>query len=210
VEFSGYQGTVEEMVVTPVEAATGAIGTVTEVTAGTEPVDGSFTLSFNGTMSVDMPYDVASSELKAALDDLPGVGTVSVSTRIANPTGGDGGYVWTVTFDATAGILPRLYPTAGRLTPLSSHVSIAVTQAKAGSDSVLVYDGTGVSDVRTATVSNLISDMTYAFKVAPINSIGDGVLSAPSLTVVTSSGASATYTTASGSSLVTGITYAVD
>jgi hypothetical protein len=75
---------------------------------------------------------------------------------------------------------------------------------------MLVYDGTGVPDVRTTTVSGLISDMTYAFKVAPINSLGEGILSDASNTVVTTSGAAATYTTASGSSLSTGITYKVD
>ena len=207
VTFTGYDGTLDNMVVSPASAATAAVATVTKVTTGTEVIGGSFTLSFNDTMSVDMPYDVSATEMKAALDDLPGVGTVSVS-RATN--GARGGYSWTVTFDATAGNLPLLYATAGRLTPLDSNVAIAVSQQKAGSDSVLVYDGTGISDVRTATINGLISDMTYAFKVAPINSIGDGVLSAASVTVVTSSGASATYTTASGSSLVTGITYNVD
>jgi hypothetical protein len=85
-------------------------------------------------------------------------------------------------------------------------VGISVSELVAGSDAVLVYDGTGVSDVRSTTVAGLVTDMTYAFKVAAINAVGEGVLSGPSTTVVASSGASATYTTAVGSSLSVGIT----
>jgi hypothetical protein len=46
--------------------------------------------------------------------------------------------------------------------------------------------------------------------VAPINALGEGVLSAATVTVVASSGASPLYTTANGSSLYQGITYSVD
>ena len=52
--------------------------------------------------------------------------------------------------------------------------------------------------------------MTYSFKVAPINALGEGVLSKATTTVVASSGASPVYTMARGSSLETGITYDVD
>lgn len=52
--------------------------------------------------------------------------------------------------------------------------------------------------------------MSYSFKIAPINALGDGVLSAPSTTVIATSGSSAAYTTASGSSLSVGITNQVD
>ena len=54
---------------------------------------------------------------------------------------------------------------------------------QAGSDAVLVYDGTGVPDVRAATIENLVPDMSYSFKVAPLTAIGDGVLSGASTTV---------------------------
>jgi hypothetical protein len=177
----------------------------------TNPVRGSFTLSYNGVMSIDMPYDVSAEEMKVCLEDLPGVWHVSV-TREDNLINGEdrGAYQWVIVFNAAAGDLPMLYATPGRLTPLSSHVSITVTEEQAGSDALLVYDGTGIPDVRTATVSNLVPDMSYSFKVAPLNAIGDGVLSGASTTVISTSGSSAAYTTASGSALSIGITDDVD
>ena len=51
---------------------------------------------------------------------------------------------------------------------------------------------------------------TYSFKVAPLNALGRGVLSEAMDTIVATSGSSATYTTVTGSSLVTGITDDVD
>jgi hypothetical protein len=168
-----YDGDVDDLIFSPDTTATaaGATASTTTVTQGTEVIDGTFTLSYNGTATVDMPFNVTSTEMKSCLDDLPGVGTVTVS-RSDNGAPHRNAYVWTVTFDATAGNLDLLYPTAGRLTPLASNVAIAVTQQTAGSDVLLIYDGTGVSDVRTTTVTGLVSDMTYAFKVAPINALG--------------------------------------
>jgi hypothetical protein len=195
VQYDTYDGPVEKIVATPAVAATGATSLTTTTQVGTSVIGGTFSLSFNGTRSVDMVYNVAPGEMKTCLEDLPGVGTVSVTRNSVTDGSGNNrnAFTWTVTFDATSGNLPLIYPTPGRLTPLSSNVGITVAQKKAGSDSIIVYDGTGVSDLRTVTVSNLISDMTYAFKSVPINALGDGILSAPSVTVVTSSGASASY-----------------
>jgi hypothetical protein len=81
------------------------------------------------------------------------------------------------------------------LSPISSGASISVSLSVAGSDSLLVYDGSRNPNVRSVTISNLTPDMTYAFKVAPINPLGEGILSAPSLTVVATYGASASSTT---------------
>ena len=53
-----------------------------------------------------------------------------------------------------------------------------------------------VSQVRSYTVSNLNSDMTFAFKVLPYNFLGKGILSAPTVTTIPRSGASPIYTTA--------------
>lgn len=185
--------------------------TVTEVVAGTEAIGGSFTLSFNGTRTIDMPYNVAADEMKACLEDLPGVGTVTVKRSFSYINGLDrGAYSWTVYFNSAAGNLPLLYATAGRLTPLTSQVSISVVEITPGSTGFLVYDGTAVPDVRSITVPSLISDMTYAFQVVPLNALGQGVLSSPSETVVATSGASASYTTVSGSSLIQGITGVVN
>jgi hypothetical protein len=175
------------------------------------PISGSFTLSYNGSMSIDMPYDVSAEEMKVCLEDLPGVWYVTVERKEVLFGGDDRvGYQWLVTFDAAAGDLPMLYATPGRLEHLSSGVSIEVTEEQAGSDAVLVYDGTGIPDVRAATIENLVPDMSYSFKVAPLSAIGDGVLSGASTTVISTSGASPAHTTASGSSLSIGITDDVD
>ena len=45
-------------------------------------------------------------------------------------------------------------------------------------------------------MSNLNSDMTFAFKVLPYNFLGKGILSAPTVTTIPRSGASPIYTTA--------------
>jgi hypothetical protein len=71
VTFTGYDGTLDNMIVSPAASATAATVEVSKVDAGTEAIGGSFTLSFNDTMSVDMAYDVSATEMKAALDDLP-------------------------------------------------------------------------------------------------------------------------------------------
>ena len=221
VTFSGYDGPVP-LIVVDISNLLNSLGvaeniadanhqvtySVTSIQEGSQAISGSFTLSFNHSRTVDVPYDVSAADLKAALEDLPGIGIVSV-TRV-NGTVGRGDYTWFITFETLAGDLPLMYATAGRLSPLSSHASITVTEVTAGSISTLVYDGTGIPDVRSVTISNLISDMTYAFKVTPINAIGEGVLSGASTTVAATSGASAVYTTVSGSAVVKGITGDVD
>jgi len=172
------------------------------------PISGDFSLSFNGTRTIDLPFDVSEKNMKAALEDLPGVREVTI-TRTNNEIS-DNSYVWTVTFEGSPGDLPMLYATPGRLNPVSKNVKITVQQLRAGSDSLLVYDGTGIPEVRSVTISNLVPDMTYAFKVAPVTALGEGVLSQASTTVAASSGANAAYSTASGTSLSTGITYRVN
>ena len=178
---------------------------------GTAVIGGSFALSFLGNMTVDLPYNVTAAEMKYALEDLPSINSVTV-TRSYNLINGTDrhAYTWVVTFDGTPGNLPLLYASAGRLTPLESHVKIAVKELVAGTPCSLIYDGTGIPEIRYNTVGGLIPDMTYAFAAQPINALGDGIISSASATVVATSGASATYTTASGSSLNLGITANID
>jgi hypothetical protein len=92
----------------------------------------------------------------------------------------------------------------------SSVIPVTKEELVAGTEAQMVYDGTGIPDVRAMTFSNLVPDNTYSFKVAPLNALGRGVLSEAMDTIVATSGSSATYTTVTGSSLVTGITDDVD
>lgn len=114
-----------------------------------------------------------------------------------------------ITFNSLAGALPLLYATAGLLTP-PTVASISVQELQPGTNAILVYDGSNVPEIRAVRIPNLSRDTTYAFKVVPLNWLGDGILSGATITVVTAGGASAAYTTASGSSLVKGITYGID
>lgn len=83
--------------------------------------------------------------MKASLEDLPGIPFVSVTRENNFINGADrGAYKWIITFED----LPMLYATPGRLTPLSSDVTISVTEQQPGSAASLVYDGTGIPDVR--------------------------------------------------------------
>ena len=149
--------------------------------------------------------------MKIALQDLPGVGVVSVN-RAPVLIGGQNrsAYSWTVTFESLPGDLPMIVAHTGRLTPLSSNAAMTVTELITGSTASLVFDGRSTPEVRSKVINGLSADTTYAFKVLPFNSLGAGILSGATPTVIPRSGASAAYTTAMGSSLQSGIAYRVD
>eukprot|EP01036_Dinobryon_divergens_P022354 gene22354-30602_t len=178
---------------------------------GTDVIGGSFSLSYMGNMTLDLPYDVSAEEMKYALEDLPMINSVTVS-RAFNYINGLNrhAYTWTITFDGTPGNLPLIYASAGRLTPLNSNVKISVTEIVSGTPVAMIYDGTGVPEIRYTTAAGLTPSMTYAFAVQPMNALGDGIIGAVSTTVVATSGSAATYTTAAGSSLSLGITANID
>jgi hypothetical protein len=166
---------------------------------------GTFAISFNDSMTVDLPFDVSSADLTIALEDLPGVGVVTV----VRTAGSLGATTWAVTFESLAGSLPLMVAHFGRLTPTLSLATITITKL-AGSSAFLVYDGKFIPQVRSQAITGLFSNLNYAFKVLPYNSLGEGVLSMATTTVTPRSGASAAFTTASGSSLISGIAYRVD
>ena len=53
----------------------------------TGQIDGTFALSWQGSMTVDLPYNATAFTMKTALEDLPEVGIVTVS-RSLNTTHG--------------------------------------------------------------------------------------------------------------------------
>ena len=210
VTFNNTAGPVDPLVIT-VTTPLGASAAVTTTQAGTEPMDGSFTLSFNGSSTIDMPSDVSAADMKACLEDLPGVGTVTV-VRSANYIAGldRGAYSWAISFTSLAGDLPLLVATSGRLTPSTSGATISVVEVTTGTTAYLLHDGTGIPDVRSVVVPSVIPGAFYSFQVMPLNALGLGVLSEASAPVMAASGASAAQTTTSGSSLAKGITAVVD
>ncbi|KAL9189871.1 hypothetical protein ACHAXT_009546 [Thalassiosira profunda] len=155
-------------------------------------VSGTFTLSFRGHETTDIAVDASADAVKAALENLPSINLLHVES-IA-----DG---WSVAFLSEAGDLPLIQATSGRL---SDGAKVVVAEATKGDPATLVYESDSPG-IRTFEALNLTPDTGYAFKVAPVNAIGDGILSAASVVTVARAGASASKTTASGSALSRGI-----
>ena len=110
---------------------------------------------------------------------------------------------WRIAFLSEPGDLPSLEVTSGRLTG-PDDANILIDEFIKGDAAKLIFDSSDPS-LRHFTVTELTADALYAFKVAATNSVGEGVLSAASVTVSARAGASALHTTASGSALAKGI-----
>eukprot|EP00804_Cyclotella_cryptica_P021433 CCRYP_005783-RA/>CCRYP_005783-RA protein AED:0.00 eAED:0.00 QI:831/1/1/1/1/1/3/2372/6166 len=158
-------------------------------------VTGTFTLSFRGYETADISVDATSNAVKMALQNLPTINFVNVESLYNG---------WSITFLSEAGDLPLMEATSGRLMGDPS-AKVEVAEATKGDPADLIYDGSETPSVLSFEASDLVTDLGYAFKVAPVNSIGDGILSAASTVAVARSGASASRTTASGSALFSGI-----
>ena len=77
------------------------------------PVGGTFTLSFAGSTTEPIRYDASASTVKANLEALPSVGTVTVYRT--GPVG-NGQYEWTVIFRTERGNLAMMVPNGAGLT----------------------------------------------------------------------------------------------
>ncbi|KAL7532002.1 hypothetical protein ACHAXR_005653, partial [Thalassiosira sp. AJA248-18] len=109
---------------------------------------------------------------------------------------------WSVTFLSEAGDLPLIQATSGRLL---GDAKVVVMEMTKGDPATLVYDGSENPGQRTFEALDLTPDSGYAFKVAPVNAVGDGILSSASIVTVARAGASASKTTATGGALSRGI-----
>ena len=79
------------------------------------PVGGSYTLTFAGSKTADIAYDASAATVKASLEALPSLGTVTVYR--SGPVG-NGQYTWTVIFRTERGNLAMLVPNGAKLTGL--------------------------------------------------------------------------------------------
>ena len=156
-------------------------------------MSGKFTAFFRGYETSDIAVDATAEAVKAALENLPSIYFLHVEAI------SDG---WTVAFLSEAGDLPLIRATSGRL---SNDAKVVVTEVTKGDPATLIYDGSESPGRRTFEALDLTSDSGYAFKVAPVNAIGDGILSSASIVTVARAGASASKTTANGSALSRGI-----
>eukprot|EP00970_Alexandrium_tamarense_P002964 scaffold427_cov103-Alexandrium_tamarense.AAC.19 len=157
---------------------------------------GSFTASFKGYETSDIPVNASSEMVQTALENLPSINVVNVESTLNG---------WSVTFLSEAGDLPLMEVTSGRLLSEDANAKVLVTEVVKGDSATLVYDGSEAPATLTFEALDLTPDVGYAFRVAPINSVGEGVLSASSIVTVARSGASASKTTATGSALSRGI-----
>ena len=163
-------------------------------------VGGTFTLSFRGHETASISADATADDVKYDLQNLDSINVVAVEELAVGESG------WRVSFLSEPGDLHLMQATSGRLvTPNGASAKIIVEEHVKGDAATLVYDGTDQPSVRTFTASNLFPDARYAYKVAPINAVGQGVLSLATTTTVARAGASAQQTTASGGALVAGM-----
>jgi len=213
VTFTGYIGPVSPIVVDitrlgKISAALVPAASVTRIVKGTEPLQGTFTLSFRGYETVPLAYNISAQEMARQLMNLRSIGLVTVSRNISDPDGdlqNWGAYKWYVTFWSELGNLESLYATPGRLTGGNPMIQVTPVKPQAGSTTQIVYDGFQEPNIRQITVQGLTSGQSYAFKVLPFNAIGAGVASGATATIIAHDGASATQTTAKGGALSTGI-----
>jgi hypothetical protein len=112
--------------------------------------DSSHALSIYKRKKVEVDYDIDAYDLDAALESLPGVGTVDVSRT--GPDNQDG-YVWTITFTSLNG--PFFCPdySSASVTPTTTSPCL-VSQMRRGT-STLLLPGTSTPSVSTAFHSNL-------------------------------------------------------
>ena len=170
--------------------------TVTTLQDGISSIGGDFRLSFQGEETENIPFDASDDTLKATLEALTNIGRVSVTSQDLTVTGTKS---WSVEFLTNSGNLPLLVPIFGRLT--GSQTRLFVEKAQQGSESTLVYDGVKNPTSRRLLTSDLNDGTAYAYRVAAINVVGEGVLSPATPVVIARDGASPAFTTASGSSL---------
>eukprot|EP00957_Ditylum_brightwellii_P123462 9413241-Ditylum_brightwellii.AAC.1 len=162
---------------------------------GSTAVTGTFTASFRGHETGHIPVNASSFHFKHELENLPSINALNVNLIMNG---------WSITFLSEAGDLPLIEVTAGRLTG-ALDAKISVLERTKGDHATLIYDGSQDPSLRKFTLTNLIADARYAFKVAPVNAVGDGILSLASITTIARAGASPSQTTASGGALSRGI-----
>ena len=161
-----------------------------------DSIGGVFTVLFRGEESSPISVDASALDMKYALENLDSINALSVQ-KIQE-------LWWRVTFLSEPGNLPLFKTKSGRLVG-SEQIRVIATEHISGDPAVLVYDGAGSPSTRRFVVMGLVPGAKYAFKVAPMNAVGDGILSLASMTAIARAGASAKFTTASGSALSKGI-----
>ena len=186
---------VNDLLVNPGMLSGSGVGAyVRETTKGSEPLTGTFKLSFDSTsgnqhQTSDIKKDASAQEIKSALESLPNVGHVVV-TRQTNVDG----YTWKVTFGSCR---TRVYDLAdvcnvGDLRALTADYgqinsgSVSITQIVQGSGNVgnltlhpsAHYNMVEITDLSSGPpynyqIANLVAGVTYYVRVSAHNQCPD-------------------------------------
>lgn len=174
VTFSGSNGDVPILRASNSLTGKGATVSVVESTKGNQ-LGGSFTLSFASDTTSQLPFDVDTETLAAALEALDGIGSVEVSTT--GDTDSELGRTFLITFlDAEMGDVPILTFDHSNLTGLGAAISVTEhVKGSAASRSSLHFSldhprGCSSSDVgRAFCGSPIIEDV---IELSPISDFG--------------------------------------
>ncbi len=159
----------------------GVTATISEVTAGTSTViAGNFALSFRGDRTVYVPYDADARTVQNILEDLTTIGAVDVTRSAADE---NNGYTWFVTFLTNLGSLDLIQFDNSDMT--GTVVSGTVRKEVVGvtppfnsldPTSQLPLGSVVITDLSNlaATVEGLDQGIAYYFRVAALNSVGQG------------------------------------
>ena len=154
------------------------LGTAKEVqavvsAAGADDLGGTFTLSYNGQTTAAIAFNAADSVVKARLEALTNVGTVTV----VGPGVKDGtskGYTHTVTFN-DAGDLPAMTSGVGSLTGTTPTVTVSET-TKGSRGSVIAssanFDSTGSSGARATATTKITEKQRISITATAGQTIG--------------------------------------
>lgn len=141
---------------------------VEEVTAGIEPISGSFRLRFGGENTAPVSHDASAEDVESALEGLIDVGDVLVS-RVVNGYG----YNWIVTFVSEMGDVSLIEADGTGLTGPSASIAVSV-----GQDGILPqgYDSRELPDpsILHCDIGGLTLGEWYTVRVRAGNGEGYG------------------------------------
>ena len=146
---------------------------------------GTFTLSLLGHTTADINANAAASSVKAAIDALPNVGTVTVVRAATPDTANAYGRTWTITFTSMPAAFPKgsgnvdtMTVDFGKLTGAGASASVdnAVTQGSTplGGTFTLAFDsdGTGSSTYTTSPIPSTASASLVKQELEKLQNIG--------------------------------------
>lgn len=149
-------------------AGTNPVIDIQEMTAGLEPISGSFRLRLGGENTAPIAHDAAAEDIESALEGLGEVGDVTVS-KVLNGYGNN----WVVTFYSEMGDVGLMEADGTGLTGPSTAVSVSV-----GQDGVLpsIYGYQEIADasVLQHTIQGLTLGQSYTVRLRAQNSEGYG------------------------------------